>query len=319
MHPDFCRWLICGLFAALQFAALHAQSLTPGDSRRDLQTTALVRSYLLHVPTQVAASSSPAPLLIALHGGGGNAYQFKQDSQLDQLADRAGLVVAYPFGTGKLKDRLLTWNAGHCCGHAQEEGVDDVGFISALIDTLLRTGAVDRNRVYVVGHSNGGMMAHRAGAALPDKVAAIVSVAGAYIPEAGAALGAVPVLHVHSVDDPRAPYGGGLGPPFPFTNSRVMHEGVDATLAAWARRDGCGATPEVQQKAEAGGHTAQHWVWPHCRQGVSVELWKLTGAGHGWPGAPARMERILGPNTHVIDANAEIWRFVSRFRLATPG
>jgi len=165
----------------------------------------------------------------------------------------------------------------------QAHGIDDVGFMAALLGDLGRRAAIDPRRVYVAGHSNGGMMAHRLGEELPGRFAAIASVAGAHVPSAGSGQ-AVPVLHIHSVDDPRALYGGGLGPPFPLTGSRVLHPPVDATLSAWARRDGCGPTAAEQEFRKSAEHTARRLVYGNCRDGVEVALWKLAGAGHGWPG-----------------------------------
>ena len=309
MQRVLCRLL----FYMLAWAApAQAASLSPGDYRYDLPSGGRTRSYFVHVPPQ--ASGKSLPLLISLHGGGGNAEQHRRSTGMDAAADRDGYIVAYPNGTGRMQDRLLTWNAGHCCGSAMAENVDDVGFVAALLDDLSRKTNFDARRVYVAGHSNGGMMAYRLAEELPDRIAAIVSVAGAKLP-ASTGGRPVPVLHIHSLDDPRAPYGGGLGPPFPFTNSRVLHVGVEATVDAWVKRDGCGAAATPMEARESGGHTARLLVHGGCREGTEVALWKLTGAGHGWPGATPALERLVGPATTVIDANAEIWRFVSRFSL----
>jgi poly(3-hydroxybutyrate) depolymerase len=91
----------------------------------------------------------------------------------------------------------------------------------------------------------------------------------------------MPVLHIHSIDDPRALYRGGLGPPFPLTNNRVMHQPVDDMLSAWVKHDGCAVTPEEKDFREAGGHTARLLVYGKCRDGAEVAHWKLTGGGHG--------------------------------------
>lgn len=301
------------LIAVLLSAPVQASSLSPGDYRFELQVEGRLRSYLLHVPPQ--AISGALPVVISLHGGGGNAQQHRQSSGMDAAADRDGYVAVYPNGSGRLGERILTWNAGNWCGYAQARNVDDVTFISRLIDDLQQRMALDSFRIYVVGHSNGGMMAHRLGEALPNRMAAIASVAGAHLPATASRSRAVPVLQIHSVDDPRALYYGGLGPPFPFTMSRVFHPSVDATLAAWARRNGCDLAAVETAFRESGGHTARQLIYRNCRDGADVTLWKLTGAGHGWPGASTVLETILGPPTRVIDANAEIWNFFSQFSL----
>ncbi len=305
------RLTLLFLIAGASWPAAGA-SLAPGDYRFELPSGGRTRSYLVHLPPQTSAAAWP--VVLSLHGGGGNAQQHRQSSGMDAAADRDGYIAVYPNGSGLLSDRLLTWNAGKCCGYAQKNSIDDVGFITAVIDDLGRRTAIDARRIYAAGHSNGGMMAHRLGEELADRIAAIVSVAGAHVPSTRGGR-AVPVLQIHSVDDPRALYFGGLGPPFPFTGSRVLHPAVEATLAAWAKRDGCAGNPVEQESREASGHTARRLVYGNCRDGAEVALWKLTGAGHGWPGAVPRLASMLGPATQVVDANTEIWRFVARFSL----
>jgi polyhydroxybutyrate depolymerase len=232
---------------------------------------------------------------------------------MDGLADRAGFVVVYPDGTGRFR-RFLTWNAGTCCGNAMIERVDDVGFVLAVLDDCARRTPIDRRRVYATGMSNGAMMAHRLAAAAPERFAAIAPVAGGMVYQRLGPGLAVPVLQIHSVDDPIALYHGGIGSTFPETRSRVLHPGVEEMVQRWADRDGCPAAPRVvETRRAANGQSATHLVWSPCRDGAEVGLWRLTGAGHVWPGAPAHMPRLLGTDTEVIDADQVIWDFVSRF------
>lgn len=303
-----------GLLFLLLFSLAARAELAAGDHRFSLIVGKAERSYLVHVPPKVA-NGYAMPVVLDFHGGGGSGEQHRRESGGDAAADRNGYIVVYPNGSGRLVDRLLTWNAGHCCGYAQKQNIDDVGFAAALLDDLARRTTIDPRRVYAMGHSNGGMMAHRLGDELPQRFAAIASAGGARLPSVRG--GAVPVLHIHSIDDPRALYDGGLGPPFPLTNSRVLHVGVDQTLAAWATRNGCKPEPErvEQRPADAAGHTAERLVWPACRAGAEVSLWRLTGAGHGWPGSRSGRESLIGPATRIIDANTEAWRFFSRFSL----
>ena len=147
-------------------SASYAQSavagLAPGDHRFSLRHDGRNRTYITHVPG--IAGRRALPVMIAFHGGGGEAEGFKAYAGLDAVADREGFIVVYPNGTGVLPRRLLTWNAGECCGYAMNQRVDDAGFAIAVLDDLARRTAIDTRRVYATGHSNGAMMSYRLGA-----------------------------------------------------------------------------------------------------------------------------------------------------------
>ena len=128
-------------------------------------------------------------------------------------------------------------------------------------------------------------------------------------------------MHIHSDDDQRALSDGGLGPAFPLTHTRVVHQPVDSMIAKWVTHNGCPAQAQVtgpvsgKPGAADAAHTATRRQYGPCRAGAEVVLWKLTGAGHVWPGGKQNyLPLLLGPGTTVIDANAEMWRFFSRFR-----
>jgi polyhydroxybutyrate depolymerase len=170
-------------------------------------------------------------------------------------------------------------------------------------------------------------MAYRLAAERADLVAAIAPVAGAMSLERFAPSHPVAVMHIHSVDDPRALYGGGVGPPFPGTDNRVTHASVQAGLDQWIARNGCREQPSAGETrrtpasgagARAGAgrdpeQTATRLEYGPCTSGMDVVHWKLTGVGHGWPGGPALRERLSGPGTTLVKAADEAWAFVSRY------
>jgi polyhydroxybutyrate depolymerase len=299
--------------------ALVLVSLGAGDHERSLAIGGTTRTYIAHVPPRVR-EGRPLPVVFAFHGGGGNASGFKAYAGFDALADREGFVVVYPDGSGRLGRRLLTWNAGGCCGYAAAQNVDDVAFALSVLRDLARNVSVDPARVYATGHSNGAMMAYRLAIEASERIAAIAPVAGAMQTPSFPPARPVSVLHIHSVDDPRALYAGGLGPPFPGTQSRVSHRAVEPELQRWVAHDRCPAEPRtVEQRTTPSrgraDHTATLLLWGPCAGGAEVQLWKLTGAGHGWPGGHVPLpENVMGPETVTIDAALEVWRFVSRFR-----
>jgi polyhydroxybutyrate depolymerase len=289
------------------------------DTEVSLRHGGRARSYILHVPAR--EGDRERPLVLAFHGGGGNASGFRDYAGLNAVADREGFIVAYPNGTGLLRNALLTFNAGNnCCGSAQRQGVDDVGFAVAVVEDIARRERIDRRRVYATGHSNGAIMAYRLAAERADVVAAIAPVAGAMSVDRFAPSRAVPVLHIHSVDDPRALYAGGVGPPFPGTSNRVTHAPVESAIRQWVTFNGCRAEPTTAEtrRGKAGtpdaGHTATKLAYSPCSSGAEVVLWKLTVTGHGWPGGPSPVrEQLSGPRTTIVNAAEEIWAFVSRF------
>jgi polyhydroxybutyrate depolymerase len=307
--------------ACLAFSA-SALALEAGNHDFRLRVGGLERHYVLHMPQATAAH--PA-VVLNFHGGGANAREQQRYARMDALADREGFIVVYPDGTGPVRERFLTWNAGTCCGAAAGGQVDDVAFVRALLEDLGGRVDYDPARVYATGLSNGAMMSYRLAAELPERIAAIAPVAGSMALARFSATRGVAVMHIHSVDDGRALYHGGLGAPgvasipTAITGSRVLHPPVEERLAEWARVNGCGPAPEAKErrewKAAAGAlHTATLLAWPSCR--AETLLWKLTGAGHVWPGGVLDyLTWLLGPGTRVIDANEEMWRFFTRHRL----
>jgi polyhydroxybutyrate depolymerase len=316
------RTLVVCVFVALlslltaAIAYVIAAPFSPGDHSLTIKHGGRERSAIVHMPARAAVKRA-LPVILNFHGGGGHGANEQQYSLLDNLADRENFIAVYPNGTGRFGEKLLTWNAGSCCAYAALNNIDDVGFVRALLAELSSQLLIDRRRVYATGMSNGGMMAHRLAAEASDLIAAIAPVAGGMVLPTIKTSRAVPVTHFHSTDDPRALYGGGLGLPFPMTKSQVFHPNIDEMIAKWVKHNSCAAAPAVtDRRADRAGHTAMKYVYSNCRDGAEVVLWKLTGAGHVWPGGKQKiMERILGPSIDIVDANQEMWNFFSRFSL----
>jgi len=134
------------------------------------------RTYLVHLPTGYTGTTD-LPLIIAMHGGFGNAYNLQNQSQLSIKADAENFIVVYPEGLVGGALNISSWNAGWCCGWTSNNNIDDVGFINALLDTLIAHYSVDTNRIYATGISNGGFMAYRLACELSDRIVAIAPVA----------------------------------------------------------------------------------------------------------------------------------------------
>ena len=296
-------------------------ALAPGDYEVPLVHKSLRRTYLLHVPPH-ATRNEPLPVVVNFHGGGSNARTQKWYTRMDAGADRDGYIAVYPNGTGGFGKRFLTWNAGNCCGVAALNGVDDVGFTLAVVDDLAGRTPIDSARVYVTGLSNGSMMAYRVAAEASERIAAVAGVAGAMTLGDFNPKLPVPVMHIHSLDDERALYSGGLGPVFPLADTRAFHAPVEEMLKKWIAHNGCPAQGRVESLVSGKPgpderHTANRLSYAPCRAGAEVVLWKLAGPGHVWPGGRRDfMPLLLGTSSAVIDANGELWQFFSRFRRA---
>ena len=256
------------------------------------------RTWRLYVPGSLRTGEA-APLVIGLHGGIGSGEQFARNTRFDEQAEAGGFFAVYPDGTGIAK----TWNAGACCGYAQRNGVDDVAFISALIDEIAAKYPVDAARVYAVGHSNGAMMALRLACEVPDRLAAVGAVAGSL--ETGCNPGrAVPVLLIHGDADESHPIEGGSGP---NSLAGVEFNSVADTMETLRGANGCSAETEIEAEGEV---TTTRWA---CAEGADVILEVIAGGPHAWPGGTGGIA-LIGEPSKAVDATAELWRFLSTHR-----
>jgi polyhydroxybutyrate depolymerase len=210
---------------SILFCSLLALSAKADSARQDIQLDG--RSYLVDLPQQPAH----APIILVLHGGGGNAGQVAEDSGFGAPAMAMGYAVIYPQGVSRMLG-LATWNAGYCCGLAVRQNVDDVAFLDAVIADAAARFGVNAQSVYVTGMSNGSMMAERYAAARPDRVRAVAGVAGTLEVGRFAVEGAVPLLVIHGTADTHVPFDGGVGPD---SLARVNFTAVRDVIAAQYR------------------------------------------------------------------------------------
>ena len=259
------------------------------------------RSYRLHIPPGLDPSAS-SPLVVALHGGGGNGANLQAKVGLDAIADREGFLVAYPDGSGRLDDYLLTWNAGNCCGYALDEQVDDTAFLRAMVADISQTHSIDPRRIYATGMSNGGMMSYRLACEAADLFAAVAPVAGALNLESCEPSEPVSVLAIHGTADQHVLFEGGAPVVKADAHPRIDRS-VHYALTYWAARDGCALEPI---RGQAGAVTRE--VYPRCEPGLAVELIAVEGGGHAWPGALKFSPQGDEPS-HALNASEAIWDF----------
>lgn len=262
------------------------------------------RRYVVRAPRGAGRTGPPLPVVLVLHGGGRNADNAERMTGFTRLVQREQVIVVYPEGTsarGRLP--MLTWNAGHCCGHAMQRRIDDVGFINALLDTLGAQYRVDPARIYATGMSNGAMMSHRLGRELSHRVAAIAPVVGAVFGDEALPAQPVSALMINGLRDKSVPpEGGSTGGRFAGAWDGTPMQPNLAQGTFWARAGGCEAEPRREQR----GAVIQ-WRW-ECPPGRAVEVNQLEDNGHAWPGG-ASGRRVGDTPSTSMDATEVIWAF----------
>ena len=283
----------------------------PPDTKNRISSSITVdgriRTFLVNLPPNYDEAADFS-LVIGLHGGGGSGEQFETSSKLTEKANASRFIVVYPDGVqgnGLLKAR--TWNAGGCCDDAVDNNINDVKFISALIDKLISEYKIDPKKVYATGHSNGGMLSYRLACELAHKVAAIAPNATTMVvTQPCNASRPVPILHMHSILDQNVPYQGGVGSGV----SKHYNPPVDSVMNVWQLKNQCMQAGKVV--VDNSGYKLTRWF--DCTNNVSMHYYLTKDGGHSWPGGSAGS--IIGdsPST-VINANDLLWEFFQKHKL----
>jgi len=289
------RILLALLGLALVFVGIIAGAyLLMDKSNGMLVSSGEEREYLLYVPDSYDPSI-PAPLVISLHGFTEWPAPQMYISRWNNLADQFKFMVVYPSGTRFPK----RWEATLAPG---AETNPDITFIADLIKELERQYNIDPDRIYANGLSNGGGMTFLLACSLSDQIAAIGTVAGAYMLPWSECLGKrpVPAVVFHGTEDPIVPYLGNPG------NER---HGALPNIPDWvehlASRNGC--SPEGVDMTPAG--TVKGVYYENCTTRSDVVFYTITGGGHTWPGGEPLPEFITGITSQDIDATRVMWEF----------
>lgn len=248
-------------------------------------------------PVQVPAgydSTIPTPLIVLLHG-----YTLSGEGQdgymgLSGLVDDYGFIMAAPDGTKENgPDENRFWNASASCCNFFESDVDDSAYLAGLIDSIKADYNVDPNRVYLIGHSNGGFMSYRMAHDHSDTIAAIASLAGADQPaERGAPANPVHVLQIHGTADTVISYEGGV------FRGGAAHPGARDGVEAWSAHNGCATsgvdagTVDLDRGLE-GAETVVTRYASGCQPGGSAELWTINDGSHSPDLSDHFMRRVV--------------------------
>jgi polyhydroxybutyrate depolymerase len=246
-----------------------------------------MRTYVVHEP-DLEPNPDGYPLIVGLHGAGSNGAQLIATAFLARKANQEKFIIAAP--NGLVYNFVSWWNSGD--GYEEIcNGTDDVGFISALIDTMIKNYNIDPTRVYLMAHSSGSMMAYRVAAEYSSKVAAIATNSGQMVyeneyfnPEFP-----MPIIHFHGTEDPICPYEG-------RGDSIITIPHADSVMAMWREANNCTSIPDTIFNQN--GIIGQKWI--SADGDGDIVLYITEGWGHGW-------QRI---GEAGIDATGVMWDFM---------
>jgi polyhydroxybutyrate depolymerase len=280
---------------------LHTSASMSGQLRW-LRVNQQWRRYLIYVPATLPAAENH-PLILVFHNFTGTGLGMQFLTQFNALADQENFVVVYPYG------ELRRWNDATT---STDEGlrVDDIGFVTTLLETLTDTYAIDATRVYAVGYSDGAFFSARLACELSEQITAIGLVAGsmaARIANNCRPQRPIPVIQLRGTEDRIVPSEG-----FPGYLS------TEAVTQTWVEINGCDPVPgvrEIPDKVDDQTSVTQI-VYSHCLQGTEVQLFQISGGGHTWPGSEGlQLERILGRTSQELDGTTQIWTFLQAYSL----
>jgi polyhydroxybutyrate depolymerase len=288
--------LITGiLFILISLTVRSQNGVTIYDS---IFSGGIQRKFRLYIPNSYNGSTS-VPLIFNLHGYTSNSQQQLAYTNFLPIADTAKFIIVHPDGT--LSNNVQYWNAGF------GGSVNDVQFISNLIDSIKATYNIDLNSVYSCGMSNGGIMSYYLACNLSNRIAAIASVTGDML---NGWFGSVPnpprpfpVMEIHGTADGTVPY-----------NGDATFAPIDSVIKKWRVYNNCNPTASVTNVPNVNtsdGCTAVNYKYGGGTNGAEVELYKVIGGSHSWPGAPY----IIANTNEDFNASVEIWRFFRKFHL----
>jgi len=295
-------------------------TLGPGDYGRKLEFEGETRFYEIHVPKSYSKYRN-TPVILVFHGGGGYPDAVRYESGMDSVSEQNGFIVVYPAGTQanqNYTDRLLIWNDGRPFQNGSYSPVNDVGFVSAVLDDLATWFRIDPKRVYASGFSNGAQFTYRLAKQLSNRITAIAAVAGQRsadeifppppIP--------MPVMQFSGKEDIYAPYYGGSPPdtsPFFEIAFETTLKPVEEVISSWVTFNKCPSKPYEVKRI---GNAVLNRYKP-CKYLTEVVLWTLEDGGHTWPGGdllPSEVNAEQGNINTDISASILMWQFFQKFR-----
>ncbi|PWT96171.1 MAG: hypothetical protein C5B53_10215 [Candidatus Melainabacteria bacterium] len=266
--------------------------------KESIDVAGVRRRFTVCVPNDCAKSG--VPLVIVLHGAMGNGWCAEHDSQMTPKAEKERFIVAYPNGTGFFRKFFLSWNVGPCRKLVRSKKVDDLAFIRKMIELFEAKYNVDPRRVYVTGLSNGGMLAYRIAAEMPDLVAAISPVACCMYNTPNDMSAPVSVLAFHGTADRVIPLDGHKGS---FYGYQIQTVPVSEGIRYWVKRDQCCPCPLHEDIGVVSKET-----YRNSSGNAEVCLYTIKHGNHSWPGGKCVFPLADHPQKCLV-ATDLMWEF----------
>lgn len=277
----------------------------------------LQRHYILNLPPAYQETAQ-LPLVIFLHGGSGSAFTGQNFTQFTPFSNSENFIIVYPQGFAPSANGGFTWADGRGTS-ADNLGIDDVGFIQNLIDTLISNYSIDTNRIYLSGFSNGGFMTQRIACEMNDRLAAIASLGSTMDvnllancdPERP-----LPTLILTGTADPFVPYEGG-----PMQGNVPDIVSTFELVDFWANNNQCSTAADSLDVPDSNGTdntTVTTFDLTGCACNASVRHIRINNGGHTWPGVELPdYEIIAGETNEDIHASEALWAFFQQFERCT--
>ena len=276
-------------------------NLPPGVMDGSIKVDDLDRQYLLYIPKSYSKDKK-MPLLIALHGRFETGETMMKGSGFNGIADKEGFIVAYPYGYRR------SWADGRDAVPADKDNIDDVKFITTLMDYLIKQFSIAKEKVFISGYSNGAVMANTLAVKITDRLAGVASVEGdmTYFDISSFPLSKhIPIMFVNGTADKIIKIDGGSG----GILKNYSFPSIERVLNVWKNFNGCHQTASLKRYAEKDDGTVSLVILYDCVN-APVELILDINAGHIWPEYKIKYPQwLLGKATTEINASDEIWKF----------
>jgi polyhydroxybutyrate depolymerase len=279
----------------------------------------LARNYEFYVPSSYNGKKA-LPLVLMFHGAGGTGRGASFETGWLKKAESEGFFMAFPNALPRYPDKASNfrrnpqlWNDGSKRFYSEQNAVDDIAFVKALIQDLETNFRVDSKRIYATGFSNGASMTFKVGAELSSLIAAIAPTSGALWLDGFTLSRPVSMCYITGSDDPLNILKGGapklVNGSFDSMNSKPK-PAVRESIEKWLRVNGQSLQPNSIQ--ENNGVRREVFAGPKAE----VLYITIEGMGHAWAGGKSLLpESMVGPSSNKLDATSEIWNFFQKHQL----